>query len=669
MLAYSIVAVLVAITGLLLLHQIRRIQTPLTSDFPEAIERTRQAYRLDRIAQRIRYYDEALTQSARNYVFTSEDKWLQRYRDAKTELDDTIAEAMTFGEPVDSDIFYSVYSANNVLLKMEQRAIELTQLGRTEQALEILDSPEYAAQKQLYAASLAKYSATRTLAYNRAVEDSNSVLIGALASLREHTRTSATLVALMTATAFAVVLAASYFFARLIRRPTRKLQTAAAQIGNGDLDIDVDIRTEDEFGDLAASFNTMAENLRTSTTSMDELNQEIYKRRQTQSELDTTLRRWRATFNAAGDSILVMDRDCRIKEANRTAAELVDSTPEQLTGRFCWEIFHDTAEPPEECPMRDILQKKEHIESEIYLETFEKWFQVSVDPVLDEYGEVFSTIHIARDITETKKAHEELTEANEKLNIIVASLERSNLELRDFVYAIAHDLKAPLRAVGTLADWLEIDSSEQLDESGRQRVRTLKGRANRMGALIDGLLEYAEVGTTPQSRQLTDLNALIAEIIRRLSPPANIEVIVQDRLPKIETDKDYATAIFTHLLQNAIQYNDKPAGRITISCREQDDLWSFAVSDNGPGIEPDRLDKIFKLFHTLDPNLETPRTGLGLAIVKKMVELMGGSIWADSQTGRGATFCFTLPRQPADVIEQAPLAAANVEITAERGRQ
>jgi len=266
-------------------------------------------------------------------------------------------------------------------------------------------------------------------------------------------------------------------------------------------------------------------------------------------------------------------------------------------------------------------------------------------PVWDESGNIIGIFGIFWDITARKKAEQALEKLNADLRTTVQELRRSNIELQDFAYITAHDLKAPLRAIGTLSDWLASDYSDKFDEQGKEQIRLLKGRVSRMNELIDSILRYSEIGRSARHMEKVNLNMLIPEIIAQISPPENFDIIIDGELPIVVCEKIRLMQVFQNLIINAIKYTDKPQGKIRIGCIEEDDFWKFSVADNGPGIAGQYHGKIFKMFQTLATSDECRSTGIGLAVVKKIVELYGGNIWVESEVGKGSTFWFTLPKQ------------------------
>jgi len=255
-------------------------------------------------------------------------------------------------------------------------------------------------------------------------------------------------------------------------------------------------------------------------------------------------------------------------------------------------------------------------------------------------------IAIARDITERKRAEQ-------KQSQLLQDLQKANQELTDFAYVVSHDLKAPLRGIETLADWISNDYKEKLGCEGKEQMELLTRRVERMRNLIDGILQYSRVGRTQEPKVEIDLNKLVSEVIDTVNVPSNIVVTIEDTLPVIRCEQTRIVQVFQNLLSNAVKYMDKAEGWIKVGCVEDEEFWRFSVSDNGPGIEEKYFDKIFKMFQTLTRRDEFESTGVGLTVVKKIVELYGGEIWVESEVNNGSTFFFTLPKERLGVIDDA----------------
>ncbi len=257
-----------------------------------------------------------------------------------------------------------------------------------------------------------------------------------------------------------------------------------------------------------------------------------------------------------------------------------------------------------------------------------------------------------REIIERKKAEKALEKLNKDLESTVLELSRSNKELQEFAHITAHDLKSPLRAIGTLTDWLATDYSDKFDQRGKERVDLIVSRAKRIDKLIDSILQYSEVGRIGQKGKIVDMNEVLSEVIQEIGPLENIEITVENELPTIICNRRQISLIFKNLLSNAVRYMDKPKGKIEVDCSEENNFWKFSVCDNGLGIEQKYFEKIFGIFQTLLPRDEFEAIGIGLSLTKKIVDLYGGRIWLQSKPGEGSTFYFTLPKQEMEVKDE-----------------
>jgi light-regulated signal transduction histidine kinase (bacteriophytochrome) len=239
-------------------------------------------------------------------------------------------------------------------------------------------------------------------------------------------------------------------------------------------------------------------------------------------------------------------------------------------------------------------------------------------------------------------AIERKTSENRQLKL-VSELAAVNQELKDFAYIVSHDLKAPLRGIASLADWVQNDYGDRLDDEGRDMLRLMSGRVRRMSDLIDGVLEYSRVGRVKENKTQVNLSRLLNETIDMIAAPNGIHIAIDSELPTLWAEKTRMQQVFQNLIGNAVKYMGKPEGEIHIGHSQKDDYWEFYVSDTGMGIESRHFDKVFQIFQTLVPRDQSESTGVGLAIVKKIVETYGGKIWLISEVGKGSTFWFTLP--------------------------
>jgi signal transduction histidine kinase len=227
-----------------------------------------------------------------------------------------------------------------------------------------------------------------------------------------------------------------------------------------------------------------------------------------------------------------------------------------------------------------------------------------------------------------------------------AELERSNRELNQFAYVASHDLKAPLRAIDHLANWITQDAGSLLPPDSAGHLARLRGRVKRMETLLDDLLAYSRAGRERHPATLVDMRLLLQETLEFLSLPAGFVVELVGPMPTIYTERIPLETVFRNLIQNSYKHHDHPNdGHVCISAQELDHSVLFTVADNGPGIAPRYHERIFEMFQTLKPRDELEGSGIGLTVVKKIVESRGGSLRVESAEGAGATFFITWPKQ------------------------
>ncbi len=236
-------------------------------------------------------------------------------------------------------------------------------------------------------------------------------------------------------------------------------------------------------------------------------------------------------------------------------------------------------------------------------------------------------------------------ERGEALGRRADDLARVNSELDQFAYAASHDLKAPLRAIANLSCWIEEDIRAMLTPETRQQMALLRGRVHRMEGLLEAILLYSQVGRTSVVVETLDVTALLDEVIKEITAPADFTFEIGSGMPTFKAPRKWLTLLFIHLIDNAVKFHDRADGRVTIMVNERDDYYQFTISDDGPGIAAEYHDRIFTIFQTLQARDQFESTGVGLTLVKKIVEAHGGNIAVDSSEGRGARFSFTWPKQ------------------------
>jgi PAS domain S-box-containing protein len=274
------------------------------------------------------------------------------------------------------------------------------------------------------------------------------------------------------------------------------------------------------------------------------------------------------------------------------------------------------------------------------------YFNFVYHPLRNLAGGVYGILSHAVDVTDQVRARHAVETQVDQLARLSEELERSNKELDQFAYVASHDLKAPLRGIANLTQWIEEDLGDKVTGESREHMQLLKGRVHRMEALIDGILSYSRAGRVREAVTTVDVGALLAETIELLAPRAPSTITVSTPVPVLVTERVPLQQVFINLIGNALKYAEREDAHVDVSAVEQGGFVRFAVSDNGPGIAPQFQDRIWQIFQTLAPRDKVEGTGIGLSVVRKLVETRGGRAWLDSTPGMGSTFYFTWPLRP-----------------------
>jgi signal transduction histidine kinase len=253
-----------------------------------------------------------------------------------------------------------------------------------------------------------------------------------------------------------------------------------------------------------------------------------------------------------------------------------------------------------------------------------------------------------QEVIERKSAEHELQRLNDTLEQHIANrtaeAERRAQYLEQFAYVTSHDLKAPLRAVSNLAQWIEEDLHDKLDDTSREQLALLRDRVKKMHDLIEGLLEYSRVGRSSVPASLVDTRELVEEIVDSLSTNDQFSIKIKGKMPTLTADRLQLGQVFSNLISNSLKHHGGSKGKLRIKCEDSGQFYQFSVCDNGQGIAAQYHEKIFLMFQTLESSDFESNTGIGLALVKKIVEEHGGNVKLVSAPGQGACFFFTWPR-------------------------
>ena len=317
LLGFLVVSVIGVSLVLFFMFQLKRVFSLLEKDVPQSVQELKNSSHLDGLAQFIRYYDEVLTQSARNYAFTSDKKWKDRYNSIVPELDKIIKEAIEEGDREDKTFFEQIDASNLALVDMEVKSLSLVDAGHSSEAVAILEGQGYADQKMIYEKGLRDYVAKRGESYNRALEASTKTIDKVNNNARDIVKNSYQLTAILGTLAIIFMAGINLLIVRSISIPIKKLSDMARNISQGDLSKRITITSKDEVGRLATSFNEMEDKLRQSQQLLE----------QKVSERTTELE---AAKNKLEDKVaelekiqkLIIDRELKMVELKKELEEL-----------------------------------------------------------------------------------------------------------------------------------------------------------------------------------------------------------------------------------------------------------------------------------------------------------------------------------------------------------
>jgi PAS domain S-box-containing protein len=333
--------------------------------------------------------------------------------------------------------------------------------------------------------------------------------------------------------------------------------------------------------------------------------------------------------------------ELRFERFNRAGEELLGVERENLIGKNDFDLFPQEQAQAFQRRDRETLAAGTVVdipEEPIQTKAGERWLHTKKVPVLDEGGVPKYLLGISEDITERRRAGAALKAAKD-------AAEAANQELEAFSYSVAHDLRAPLRAIDGFGLALEEDCADKLDATEAAHLKRIRSSALQMGQLIDGLLGLSRVTRGDLVREEVDLTRIAQSSGARLkeaNPQREVDLVIQDGLV-LQGDARLITAAVENLLGNAWKFTSKQQqARVEVGQHREDERNVFFVRDNGVGFNQAYAGKLFGAFQRLHGATEFEGSGIGLATVQRIVRRHGGRIWAEGEVGSGATFYFTV---------------------------
>lgn len=383
------------------------------------------------------------------------------------------------------------------------------------------------------------------------------------------------------------------------------------------------------------------------------VNRDISFRRKAEEAVREARRYMDFILNSAGEGILGLDKTGRVVFLNPSASRMIGWSSEDIVGKSFHELVHHKKSdgspyPVKDCPVTYSIRDARfyHIDHEVFWRKSGESFPVDYmsTPNFDDHGNITGAVITFNDITEQKRIQAWISQQTEELKELNATKDK-------FFSIIAHDLRSPFNSLLGLSNLMEESiRKREFDEINKYAV-LIKESAQLTFQLLVNLLDWsrAQIGRMEFEPVQADLIRLIGETISTLNKSAILKSITIEcdlsRSVTLKVDKAMIMAVLRNLINNAIKFTH-PGGRILVSVNETKEIALISVVDNGVGIKPGILEKLFRIDSShSEPGTNMERgTGLGLILCKEFVEKHGGRIWVESEPGRGSSFHFTIPR-------------------------
>jgi len=371
-----------------------------------------------------------------------------------------------------------------------------------------------------------------------------------------------------------------------------------------------------------------------------QLVEEVHDRKLAVEALEASEEKFRDLFEHSSNLIQSVTPDGSFLYVNPAWKKALGYNDDEVANLNLFDVIHPDSLP--HC--RDLFSRLvtgediEHVEAQFMTKDGRTIIVEGNSSCRFENGIPVATRGTFHDVTHRKQTEESFARQ-------AADLARSNAELERFAYAASHDLQEPLRAVAGHCRLLQQRYAGRLDPDADELLEYAVDGATRMKALIDGLLAYSRVRTRDMAITPTDCEQVLDEAIANLKVSIDDTgaTITRDPMPRVAADNTQLIELFQNLISNAIKYRDDRPPTVHVGAEARNGMWVFSVRDQGIGIAPEHLERIFEVFQRLHTHDQYPGSGVGLAICNRIVERMGGTIWVDSHVGRGSTFYFELP--------------------------
>lgn len=469
------------------------------------------------------------------------------------------------------------------------------------------------------------------------------------------------LAVVMVASMIAALALSSRLNAQITRPIVEVADVARDVIEKRDFSLRARRTTQDEIGVLVDAFNEMLAEIglraETLESSNRKLEHEISERHEAEQALHVSERRNRTLVAAITSVVWTTDGSGRMTEDQPSWQAYTGQESARYLGLGWRNAFEQRDRDALEAAWAGAADAPGLFQLELRLwhaaTHSYRYVSLRAVPIVEVSGHVYEWIGTVSDIHDQRTAEDALRKLNAELERRVAErtaeLEATNKDLEGFSYSVSHDLRAPVRVVAGFAKLLGRQHADQLDDEAKQKVEVIQNETLRMGVLIDDLLMFARLGRQAIRAVELDMGAIVRSVFDRLNSQhsGNPVVFHLGALPSAVGDRVLLEQVWTNFLSNALKFSGKRE-RPVVSIDAISDAAEhiYFVRDNGAGFDPRYQSKLFGVFQRLHGASEFPGNGVGLALVHRIITRHGGRVWADSKVDHGATFYFSLPREP-----------------------
>ncbi|MBF0351652.1 MAG: PAS domain S-box protein [SAR324 cluster bacterium] len=721
---FLILSVLAAIEGFWALRQLQYVSRPLSEDIPLSIEQVSHDAEMDSLAQTIRYYDEVLTNSARNFAFTGIQKWKQRYYAFEPLLDQAIQQAIDRGDEKDQEIYHRLKQANNLLVDMEHEALEQALQGHLSRAVEILENRAYREQKWIFEGHLREYFVKRGVQYEHSFE--SSLVTIRIAARRAQQTLQNSLEWTVTFVIFILFLASAIgvFITRSIVTPIMNLVTATQQICDGDFSHRVAETASGEIGILSRSFNQMTDSLVESnrelqnakeqleirvtqrTLELKQANERLQHEIMTRQEIAEDLREHeihiRTIVDNIVDGIITINAYGLVESMNHAAERIFGYSAKEVISNNISMLMPEPYQSEHDEYMKlyresgkaRVIGIGREVEGQRKDGTIFP-MDLAVNEIYIDGKQLFTGI--IRDITERKQSERKIIQAQKDAEQYAATLleyaievERKNVALDEarqkadlankaksqFLANMSHEIRTPMNAV---IGFSELLSTLIVDKTQKTYIESVQTAGNSLLTIINDILDLSKIESGMMRIQyeavaLPSVIDQVDQIFRLILEGKQLEFLVEldPKLPAfLMLDEVRIRQTLINLIGNSVKFTEKGHIKLFVKtenktgCQDKVDLY-VSVEDTGIGIPQHQQELIFESFRQQDSQSTRKfgGTGLGLSLTKKLVNLMNGTLTVSSIPDQGSVF--TIQLRDVEIPDTAKFSLNTSLISAER---